>query len=76
MIHFESVTKTYPNQSRPALESVNLDVEKGELPSDEKLVGGMVRDICFRNAERYLNLAGDAAAGSISAKTASQVLDR
>ncbi|HET7012378.1 MAG TPA: ATP-binding cassette domain-containing protein, partial [Streptosporangiaceae bacterium] len=31
MIHFENVTKTYPNQSRPALESVNLDVEKGEF---------------------------------------------
>ncbi len=31
MIHFESVTKTYPNQSRPALESVDLDVEKGEF---------------------------------------------
>lgn len=31
MIHFENVTKTYPNQSRPALENVNLDVEKGEF---------------------------------------------
>ncbi len=31
MIHFEGVTKTYPNQSRPALESVDLDVEKGEF---------------------------------------------
>jgi len=31
VIHFDSVTKTYPNQSRPALESVNLDVEKGEF---------------------------------------------
>ena len=31
VIHFESVTKTYPNQSRPALENVNLDVEKGEF---------------------------------------------
>ena len=31
MIHFDNVTKTYPNQSRPALESVNLDVEKGEF---------------------------------------------
>ena len=31
VIHFESVTKTYPNQSRPALESVDLDVEKGEF---------------------------------------------
>ena len=31
VIHFENVTKTYPNQSRPALENVNLDVEKGEF---------------------------------------------
>src|SRR5215468_3546813 len=31
VIHFENVTKTYPNQSRPALESVDLDVEKGEF---------------------------------------------
>ncbi|MDR2984959.1 MAG: cell division ATP-binding protein FtsE [Nocardiopsaceae bacterium] len=31
MIHFDSVTKTYQNQSRPALESVDLDVEKGEF---------------------------------------------
>ncbi len=30
MIHFDNVTKTYPNQSRPALENVTLDVEKGE----------------------------------------------
>ena len=31
VIHFENVSKTYPNQSRPALESVHLDVEKGEF---------------------------------------------
>ena len=31
VIHFENVTKTYPNQSRPAVENVNLDVEKGEF---------------------------------------------
>ena len=31
LIHFDNVTKTYPNQSRPALESVTLDVEKGEF---------------------------------------------
>jgi glucuronate isomerase len=35
---------------------VGRDVERGELPNDEKLVGGMVRDICFKNAERYLRL--------------------
>src|SRR5436305_14829191 len=28
--HFDNVTKTYANQSRPALENVTLDVEKGE----------------------------------------------
>src|SRR6266702_2938896 len=31
VIHFDNVTKMYPNQSRPALENVNLDVEKGEF---------------------------------------------
>jgi glucuronate isomerase len=32
------------------------DMENGELPKDEKLVGGMVRNICFANAERFLGL--------------------
>src|SRR5690348_7246873 len=31
VIHFDNVTKTYPNQGRPALENVTLDVEKGEF---------------------------------------------
>src|SRR6516164_2846228 len=31
VIHFDNVTKTYPSQNRPALESVTLDVEKGEF---------------------------------------------
>src|SRR5215472_4963785 len=31
VIHFDNVTKTYANQGRPALENVNLDVEKGEF---------------------------------------------
>ncbi|MFH2131773.1 MAG: glucuronate isomerase [bacterium] len=29
------------------------DVEKGELPHDLELIGGMIQDICFYNAERY-----------------------
>ncbi len=33
------------------------DVEKGELPHDEFLLGSMVRNICFGNAERYFGLA-------------------
>jgi glucuronate isomerase len=32
------------------------EMENGELPNDEKLVGGMVRNICFENARQYLGL--------------------
>lgn len=32
------------------------EMENGELPDDEPLVGGMVEDICFGNAVRYLRL--------------------
>jgi glucuronate isomerase len=35
---------------------VGADVDRGDLPRDLELVGGLVRDICFTNAERYLNL--------------------
>ena len=31
MIRFENVTKAYPSQSRPALEDVSLEIEKGEF---------------------------------------------
>ena len=31
MIRFEGVSKIYPNQERPALDGVNLDVAKGEF---------------------------------------------
>jgi len=34
------------------------DVENGLLPKDEKLLGSMVRNICYANAERYFNLPG------------------
>ena len=29
------------------------EMERGELPADMELMGGMVQDICFRNAEAY-----------------------
>ena len=32
------------------------DIEKGLLPSDYELVGAMVRNICFGNAEQYFGL--------------------
>ncbi len=35
------------------------DIENGELPNDLDLVGGMVRDICYRNAEDYFGIAVD-----------------
>jgi glucuronate isomerase len=32
------------------------DVENGELPDDMELLGGMVKDICFRNASAYFGI--------------------
>jgi glucuronate isomerase len=32
------------------------DVENGELPEDMELLGGMVKDICFRNAAGYFGI--------------------
>ncbi len=32
------------------------DMENGELPDDMELVGGLVRDVCFRNAQRHFGL--------------------
>ncbi len=32
------------------------EMESGDLPSDEKLIGSMVRNICFANARDYLGL--------------------
>ena len=35
---------------------LGAEMERGELPNDQALVGKMVEDICFRNARRYLGL--------------------
>jgi len=35
---------------------LGTDIEKGELPNDTDLVGNMIQDICYRNAERYFGL--------------------
>jgi glucuronate isomerase len=39
------------------------DMEKGELPNDEALIGDMVRRICFQNASDYLGLELGSEAG-------------
>jgi len=31
-------------------------VERGEIPEDYALLGGMVRDICFNNAKAFFKL--------------------
>jgi glucuronate isomerase len=35
---------------------IGAEVERGELPNDEPLVGAMIRNICFANARNYLAL--------------------
>jgi glucuronate isomerase len=35
---------------------LGADMQAGLIPADRKLVGGMVEDICYRNAERYFGL--------------------
>ncbi len=47
------------------------EMENGELPNDEKLIGGMVRDICFANALRHFGLEAD---GDTSPKRAQSAL--
>jgi glucuronate isomerase len=37
---------------------VGREVERGELPNDEALLGAMIRDICYGNARNYVALAG------------------
>ncbi len=34
------------------------EVESGEIPEDNHLVGGMISDICYNNVAGYLNLPG------------------
>ena len=35
---------------------LGTDMARGEIPGDLKLVGNMVRNICFANARNYFNL--------------------
>lgn len=35
---------------------LGTDMERGEIPNDQELVGTMVRNICYRNASNYLGL--------------------
>jgi glucuronate isomerase len=37
---------------------IGRDVERGEVPGDDALLGPMIRNICYGNAERYFALPG------------------
>lgn len=43
---------------------IGRDVESGEIPNDDSLVGPMIRNICYSNAEAYLGLKSDGASAS------------
>ena len=46
---------------------IGRDVENGELPNDEKLLGPMIRNICYQNAKEYLAFPGVADAAPAKA---------
>jgi hypothetical protein len=35
---------------------IGRDVENGEMPNDDPLLGHMIRNICYANAKQYLQL--------------------
>mgnify|MGYP001555725412 FL=1 len=37
---------------------IGRDMENGEIPNDEKLVGAMIKNICYANAKNYLAFPG------------------
>ncbi len=50
---------SYPRHEyfrRTLCNMLGADIEKGELPRNMELVGGMVRNICYTNAEAYFHL--------------------
>jgi len=52
---------SYPRHEyfrRTLCELFGEDMEAGRVPNDDKLVGPMIREICFGNARRFLGLEG------------------
>ena len=37
---------------------IGCDIENGEIPDDEKLVGPMIKNICYANAKNYMAFPG------------------
>jgi glucuronate isomerase len=49
---------------RVLCDMVGRDIERGEMPDDDDLVGSMIENICFHNARNYLDLDIPAAAAT------------
>jgi glucuronate isomerase len=50
---------SYPRHEyfrRVLCDVLGREVERGELPNDEGLLGSLVRGICFENAKGYFRL--------------------
>jgi glucuronate isomerase len=50
---------SYPRQEyfrRVLCDIVGRDVERGELPADDDLLGRLIEDVCYQNARRYFCL--------------------
>jgi len=50
---------SYPRHEyfrRVLCNKLGQEMDRGELPDDLEMIGAMVEDICFKNAERYLRL--------------------
>jgi glucuronate isomerase len=48
---------------------IGRDVENGEIPGDDSLLGPIIRNICYENARRYLTLPMDGKNRPIAAKS-------
>jgi glucuronate isomerase len=49
---------------------IGRDVESGQIPDDEMLLGPMIRNICHGNAQRYLALPADNGSGEMCRQAA------
>jgi glucuronate isomerase len=47
---------------------IGRDIENGEIPNDESLVGPMIRNICYGNAKSYMNFREAKATASTPAR--------
>jgi glucuronate isomerase len=50
---------SYPRHEyfrRVLCDMVGRDVQRGEIPDDDALLSRLIQDICYRNAQRYLQL--------------------